>query len=391
MGKVYKDLLLNLELIKLHENSFEQEIENFARKGELGPWEINGESNGFALVLRYSGCNLKCPLCYARKIAWNLRGNKFTYKECIHYLNYIQSNLIESKKRKYKRIVWVRFQGGEPLLNFKRIKFTLKLVKDVLDFIHKSKLNYYPITRAVIQTNGIWFAQVYDSELELETLFSDILESIINFGRIVFEVSFKSPTLTDQNHLLELQYRGYQNMLKLIKFGWDNGYSNIAIYPVAGLGPSIDYDQKYLIPIESSKLPEEVPLFHQSTWHKMFKSIYEEFVNNIVKNYAYKEFRENPKTLYGKKLPLEELEPCFFQTSWISDYSKNSSLDPPLSRLLLRTSKELDQKWKGLFSKYPNVINQIPISKDPNRLLGKVKEMQEYFYPSHPKGHYPYL
>lgn len=43
-----------------------------------------------------------------------------------------------------------------------------------------------------------------------------------------------------------------------------------------------------------------------------------------------------------------------------------------------------NQKWR-------QVVENIPLALNPEQLIDSVKSMGEYFYPSHPKGHYPYL
>lgn len=53
----------------------EDESDWFIRsKTKIHPWELNNEGRGQALVLRYAGCNLRCPLCYAWKYAWAENG-----------------------------------------------------------------------------------------------------------------------------------------------------------------------------------------------------------------------------------------------------------------------------------------------------------------------------
>jgi len=63
----------------------------------IRPFELNNEGNGQALVLRYAGCNLRCPLCYAWKYAWFRRnGYEYTIHNSIHALK----NLPQVAKKK---------------------------------------------------------------------------------------------------------------------------------------------------------------------------------------------------------------------------------------------------------------------------------------------------
>jgi len=69
-------------------------LDYFARRRTtlISPWELNNEGKSMALVLRYAGCNLKCPLCYAWKYAWSKQnGYKYTIRECIAKLDKLPS------------------------------------------------------------------------------------------------------------------------------------------------------------------------------------------------------------------------------------------------------------------------------------------------------------
>jgi hypothetical protein len=122
----------------------------------------------------------------------------------------------------------------------------------------------------------------------------------------------------------------------------------------------------------------------------------DEFTKDIAPEYAaYDDFRVNPRTSNGTKLAIEELEPTKFQSAWISRYT-NLNAQPPINTLLRRTISERDSQWSSrvLFGRSRNwtrVMDAIPIASDPKRLLKLVESMNECFYPSHPKGHYPYL
>ncbi|MGQ4894604.1 MAG: 4Fe-4S cluster-binding domain-containing protein [Candidatus Njordarchaeia archaeon] len=366
----------------------------FARSpsSAIRPFELNNEGRGQALVLRFAGCNLRCPLCYAWRYAWFMHKNGYRYN--INTSIQALSNLPKLLK---KKIVWVRIQGGEPCLTFDRILYTITFAVHALNIIHTYNLNYYSKTRAVIQTNAITFSTL--SNAQINQICSHLRNSLnsLSKGKLVFEVSFKSPM--DPSYLRS-QILGYERLLNditlpLLKIGFDN----VAIYPVAGLGPSIDFHNTYIIPIEPLKLPEEIPLFHPITWSQQFRQVVNDFLNNVVPNYSsYSEFRRNPRTNNGKKIAIEELEPTQFQTSWISGYASRYSQFkvsvPPLSNLLRKLSDDPNPQWFALFRRYNQwlqVLNQIPVAMNANNLLSIVQQMNNYFYPSHPIGHYPYL
>ena len=375
----------------------------FARrpKTAISPFELNNEGGGQALVLRYADCNLRCPLCYAWRYAW-IKKNRYRYdiQDSIRALR----NLPQSVK---KKIVWVRIQGGEPCLTYKRILNTISLAAESLNIIHANGLNYFRTTRAVIQTNAITFANLNDNQVNQILLhLQNSLKNLIN-GKIIFEVSLKSPH--DPSYLVP-QINGYQVLLnRITKPLWNQGFDNIAVYPVAGLGPSIDEDNLFIIPIDPAYLPNEFPLFHPGTWSQQFQQLVNDFIGNIVPYYTtYSDFRRNPRTSGGKKLAIEELEPTPFQTSWISGYAggynKFNIKVIPVSKILRKLTNGVPTnprwiKWynswtsKWLFGspRWKNILNQIPASNNPRNLLLMVKQMSNYFYPSHPKGHYPYL
>lgn len=377
-------------------------VDYFARRptSPISPWELNNEGRGMALVLRYAGCNLRCPLCYAWKYAWSIQNAyKYNIQECFSKL-YKLLSLIQ------KKITWVRIQGGEPCLTFQRILASITLAINALKIIHIHGLNYYNITRAIIQTNGITFSNLSNCEInQIKCLLQKLLDSL-DKGRLIFEVSFKSPN--DPQYLTP-QIEGYNVLLNNIMIPlWEQGFENIAIYPIAGFGPSIDHHNLFIIPIDPSALPKEIPLFHSSTWCKQFKHLVDYFINNIVPNYnTYNDFKRNPQTNNGRKIAIEELEPTKFQASWISRYAKGEYMDAnlPINRLLRKLTDNVPQnpKWRkwynswisrmlfGRSNSWMNVFKEIPVANDPAHLLSMVDQMNDYFYPSHPIGHYPYL
>jgi organic radical activating enzyme len=369
-------------------------IEWYAKKKStpLSPFELNNEGRGKALVLRYADCNLRCPLCYAASYAWKL-SNVFEY-ETDQVLSNLK-NLASEVGPTGKKVSWIRIQGGEPCLNLGRTLNTLAAAEYALKEVKSNKLSHSPTPRAVIQTNGVWFSSASQEEVNRVAARLEAAARSVE-GRIIFEVSFKSP---DDDTYLQPQAAGYRVLLdKVVRPAWESGADNVAVYPVAGLGPSIDFHNTLIVPIDPLRLPDEYPLFHKLTWSNPFRTLVDEFTSSVVQARAYADYRANPKTGGGKKIPLEELEPTRFQTSWMSRYSKPGYKGQPLLALLRKTSQELDRQWgaltrgpKGIIPERVTLLNSVPLSKDPQALLDKVNEMSEYFYPTHPSGHYPYL
>ncbi len=364
----------------------------------IRPFELNNEGSGKALVLRYALCNLSsqnCPLCYAWRYAWKKdfaqqEGKCYQYntQDVITALNNVPRNLNQ-------RIVWVRIQGGEPCINYPRILNTITYAKESLIQIHQMGLNPDHVTRAVIQTNGLRFSFLKNHQKN--NIMNHLRNALTDLetGRIVFEVSFKSP----HGKIFNWQQKGFNVLLNdIIQPLWNQGLHNVAIYPIAGLGPTIDTHNKWLIPIDPSKLPQETPLFHQSTWSSNFQDMINYFINTVASNnQAYTDFRNNPFTDQGTKIALQELEPERFQSSWISGYAggyKGLNLKISPIDTILRKMSSSNLGWLEFFGRYPhwrNVINQIPAVKKPINLLTLIQSMNTVFYPAHPTGHYPSL
>ena len=375
----------------------------FARRPttNISPFELNNEGRGQALVLRYAGCNLRCPLCYAWRYAWFMtNGHSYNIQNSIQALKNIP-RLVR------KKIVWVRIQGGEPCLTFSRILNTIRFAVESLNIIHTNGLNYYKTTRAVIQTNVITFSNLTKNQInQVHLHLRNSLEKL-NTGKLVFEVSFKSPN--NPSHLIP-QIRGYNVLLRHIIIPlWHQGFNNIVVYPLAGLGPSIDRHNLFIIPIDPRSLPNEIPMFHRAAWSQEFQNLVNDFINNIVPNYSvYIDFRKNSQTNGGRKLAIEELEPTPFQSSWISEYAYRYdefnvniiSIDRILRKLT--NGIPTNPQWRSWYNSWTSgrlfgkstwisVLNQIPTSSNPINLLSMVQQMNSSFYPSHPIGHYPYL
>ena len=381
------------------------------RSSKISPFESNNEGRGgFALVLRYAGCNLRCPLCYAWRYAWfpDKEGYKYGLNDVLKAIDKLCSLNLQGK------INWIRIQGGEPCLSLERTSLTLRVCGKALQVLHEIGLNRYSSTRAIIQTNGIFFSALNNNEKAINLIKEKLRAALCKGerGRIIFEVSFKDPTGKREwrnARVLEEQVIGFKTLLnKIIKPLWDEGFENVALYIVAGLGPSIDFHNTSIIPIDPYSLPKEYPLFHPKTWSKEFRTLYDLFIGSIVPQYgAYKDFRNNSNTNNGMRIPLEEFEPNKFQKAWLSgyagkyqEYGLKIGVDVPVvSSILRRLDDQLDPQWIGLCKQKKNIINRkwlnllknIPLAHNPSELKKLIEEMKEWFYPTHPKGHYPYL
>jgi hypothetical protein len=133
---------------------------------------------------------------------------------------------------------------------------------------------------------------------------------------------------------------------------WDRDLDAIAVYPVADLGPSVDFDNIWITPVDPSFLPDEMVMFHHDSWSTSLKEALSNFRNAVSKYEVYKDFRNNPKTGGGRKIAIEELEPTKFQTSWISGhagrYDQFGASVTPVFEILRRLSDTLDNQWKAL-------------------------------------------
>ena len=172
----------------------------------INPFELNNEGRGEALVLRYADCNLGpkfCPLCYAWRYAWR---PKYSSRVRVFDVQKGTENLKKLSEAVSKKIVWIRIQGGEPLLNYDRIKDAITFAVCGLNVVHEYGLNFFNKTRAVIQTNVVVFNNLTSKKLDgIGDFLVDSLNRLV-CGKIVFEVSFKSPHVEP---LLSWQVNGF--------------------------------------------------------------------------------------------------------------------------------------------------------------------------------------
>lgn len=350
------------------------------KKKGTAPWEINKEGHHGAIVVRYWGCNLSCALCYSQAYAYlGEDGNR----KCADL------NLDECEKSIKKLGVeagWVRIQGGEPLLNLQRAIFTAKLCKFALEYLERN--SPYKNPRAIIQTNGIWIGNT--DEKDLTEFFKILLESLAasERGRIIIELSFKGAnkdsakkfgdTLNRHSDILSVQKNAFFSIKnKLENQVWENT-DRIAFYPVGGLGPQLD--NPGFIPIDI-KEGIEYPLFHPLTWDENFKQVVETFVSILD---DHKDVYNDYLKKHDKKIPLESMEPSFFQKGWISQISKRDVL----KKFVFCNIRIKHNPRLKIFEKE---ISEMQIPEASDELISKIDDLKKYFYEAEPSSHYPYL
>lgn len=349
------------------------------RKNSL-PWEFNKEGPHGALVIRYWGCSLSCAVCYSQSYAYlNGEGGRkkasYTLAECRRSI----SNLSD-------RIGWVRIQGGEPLLDFERAIFTSNLAGISLGYMeHKSP---YDNPRVIIQTNGLWLGNEHEENVEhfLESLLKQT--ELTSKGRIVIELSFKGPnrsiigiygdTLKRYKDILGIQKKGFYRLMNFFNnLIWKKS-RRMAFYPVGGFGPQLSNPS--FIPIDK-KNESEYPLFHPDTWDEDFKNIVKDFrqVLNEKKD-VYFEFTEK----HDHKIPIECMEPSFFQKGWTSQLKKRELLRSFLRDYLrVRSNPQLK-----IFNEE---IGNLKIGEAKGELLLRINDLRRDFYEAEPSDHYPFL
>jgi len=344
------------------------------------PWETNKEGPFGALVLRYWGCSLSCAICYAQSYAYlnmersRVKGN-FSVEECE-----------ESIKNLSQSVGWTRIQGGEPLLDYDRAIFTAKLCGISLKYMGDN--SRYETPRVIIQTNGLWLGKEHRERLNL--FFEELLKQTEHNpeGRIIIELSLKgsnketiklyADTLGRYDDIFEIQKEGFYKLMGFFKELVWKKTKRIAFYPVGGYGPQLN--NPGFIPIDKRD-HLEYPLFHPDTWNEDFRKIMEHFKEILTENTdIYLEFIQK----HNHKVPLECMEPSFFQRGWTSQIRNREELRNFLiSNLKIKNNSQL-----RIFNRELAQL-QIPAAND--NLLSKVEDLKEYFYEAEPADHYPFL
>ena len=201
------------------------------RKGN--PWNVDKEGPCKALILRYANCSLRCNVCYAQRYAYLNPAGKdikpFSVEACLQ-------NLHNSSEE----IGWIKIMGGEPLIDENRSMQTAKIAVEALRHLSKHKTG--PISKVVIQTNGLWLAKTSLMQIKrfIRTLKHGL--SAFNSGRVVIEISFKGPNVGDADlYALSMrssftstvfthQLQGFKNLLReIVNEVWQDGVCSLAL------------------------------------------------------------------------------------------------------------------------------------------------------------------
>lgn len=349
------------------------------------PWEINPEGTGGALVLRYWGCSLRCALCYSQAYAYlNSGGSRAKHVYDVGEVVAALVNPQELRKFADFSVTWTRIQGGEPLMSEKRAFATTLFSKAAFEWMLKQEKVTNP--RVVIQTNGILLGQCPEDTLAaFVSMLGDALP-VSGKGRLAIEISFKgaNPTAAQEYacsmplpiKVLESQMAGFFRILKVIsEVFWAKKENRIALYPVAGIGPQLSDPSFVPIDTESPGLP----LFHPNTWSNEFKEIVSRFKQVLTEHPdVYLDYVR----AHGNLIPIESMEPSYFQFGWTSQISKR----PELKNYIKRNLRICERSRLNLYGK---AIEEIPDAD--NSLRQRIAELKAYFYEAEPSSHYPYL
>ena len=345
------------------------------------PWEVNHEGKYGALVLRYWGCNLSCFLCYSQSYAYlNEEGGR-------KKINYTIEQCEEAIKHLSKQVGWARIQGGEPLLDSERAFFTAKMCDLALNYMLTH--SQYKSPRLIIQTNGLWIGS--GDKKEVVGFFKDLLSYIEknSKARIAIELSFKgansemtdffADSLNRHSDVFAIQLEAFKRLKDIFKNLVWGKIKNIVFYPVAGIG--VELSNPGFIPVFISASGEELPFFHPRTWDNDFKGMIHEFRELLAEE---KDCSIDFINSHNTKIPIECIEPSFFQKGWTAQIQRR----PELRDFIIKNLRIIKNPKLNLFMKDVG-IEEIPIAD--SSLLSKLIDLKKDFYEAEPAQHYPYL
>uniref|UniRef100_A0A7C3MGH8 4Fe-4S cluster-binding domain-containing protein n=1 Tax=Archaeoglobus fulgidus TaxID=2234 RepID=A0A7C3MGH8_ARCFL len=344
------------------------------------PYLWEPESYDCGLVIRYWGCQLRCPLCFAQSYAYrNEQKSRIPKEASLEEAVELAKKLIEIKKLKAK---WFRIEGGEPIQSRKHMEMTAELAARVLKLLE-------PRGRVVIQTNGIWLGKKEENVNNfIQILKKEINREDIKAGkRIAIEISFKGPNPESARaysgiqeiDILNLQTNAFQSLVKILeKEFWKNGNEVVSVYPVAGFGP--DLEKFVFIPLDAKN--KLFPLFHPSTWSPNYReNVVEKFKEIMTK---YPKVYDQYSSVHGKKLPLYGLEIRPWQRAWVSRIGK----DQDLEKFFLDHMRVNLSSQKNILYHMNNYLSNVTATED---LLKRTREMLDFYACAKPRNHYPYL
>lgn len=337
------------------------------------------ESRNKGMVIRFWGCNLKCPLCFAQSYAYKgERKSRFPRKVSLNEV------LRQIDAEKVRSILWCRIEGGEPLQSFQHMIMTVKLAMGILNLMRKS-------IRVIIQTNGIWLGEDEDNIIKFCKLLKEEISktSLRINGRIAIEISFKGPNLLAARvysgkfdvDVLSLQIRAFTNLIKNVREDlWSKGNCSVAVYPVAGFGP--DLEKFTFIPLDPEN--RDYPLFHPKTWDQRYNDYVINFFKEVMNEYS--EVYYSYKSRYEDKVAMYGLEPRNWQKTWTAKIKVDSCLKQFALNYIRINARE---KLFNMFRKdFIDILNEINATDE---LIGKVHEMCKFYACPEPLKHYPYL
>jgi len=363
--------------LKLEKNIFKEEyrmrgmIYFACRRGKRQVWEYESYKRG--IVLRFWGCNLRCPLCFAQ--AYAFRNERKSRRPCFKTLEQLIEEAIEKLS---ERTRWCRIEGGEPLLSSDHVNLVVKVVEKIFTVMGTK-------ARIIIQTNGIWLGKDEENAAEFCRNLIGVVAKVRSDKRVVIEISFKGPNVQSAREysgredidVLSTQIRAFNSVLDFLSDeAWEREINNIVVYPVAGFGPD---PKLVLMPIDSCKT--YVPLFHPRTWDQS----YEEMIINKFKS-TLSQYREVYKSYpHGDKIAMYGLECRDWQSAWLSKVCE----DKILKMFILRHIRVDKKRLRKDFLRYLSpILEKIEVTPE---LLNRAKEVFAFYRHSRPKEHYPYL
>ncbi len=348
---------------------------------------LESESRGKGLVMRYWGCNLRCPLCFAQSYAYQNRDSRRIKKYILieELSHQVKQDLLSVDQ---KDLRWIRIEGGEPLASATHCDFMVKIIETLgreLDVRKKLVI--------VIQTNGVHLGQRLENAKSFYESIIKLLQSMSNRRelKIAIEISFKGSNEKACNAysgvpgIHRIQCNAFMYSLEILENYWAKGIEQIAVYPVAGFGPS--FEDLVLIPLDPDALERgaTMPLFHKDTWSEEFANVVNAF-RHVVRSYdgVYRDYARS----HGEKIHMYGLEVRArkWQMAWISRAYRDVDLKNFVGKHLRLNRNAL--RYAGFYKKHLQALDLINADDE---ILSRVDEMREYFVELKPAQHYPYL
>lgn len=205
------------------------------KKGSEALLEL--ESRGRGAVVRFWGCNLRCPLCFAQSYAFRNeeRSRRRFYASMEELRDRVARGLANANLPELR---WLRIEGGEPLASTIHAEFVSEIVKA---FAKEVGGGPRP-RRLIIQTNGVWLGKELDNA---RSFYGMVAEPLVEGGlKVAVEISFKGPNegaceaYSGVKGAFKLQCSAFKNSLEVLEGYWREG-ANLSVHPVAGFGPSL--------------------------------------------------------------------------------------------------------------------------------------------------------